>query len=43
MTSLLNQMREDTDLTYGKWRLKRLWSGNDTVDNGSNKRLRKPD
>ncbi len=43
MATLLNQIREDTDLTYGKWQLKRLWSGNDAITNGSNKRLRKPD
>jgi hypothetical protein len=43
MASLLNQIREDTDLTYGQWRLKRLWSGNDTLTNKSNKCLRKPD
>jgi hypothetical protein len=41
--SLLNQIQEDTDMEYGKWRLKRMWSGNDSITNGSNKRFRKPD
>ena len=40
---LLRQMREDLDLTYGTWRMKRPRQCDDARANGSNKRLRKPD
>lgn len=40
---ILRQMKEDLDLTYGNWRLKRRLDTAETLTNGSNKRLRKPD
>ena len=43
ITSILNQMREDLNVTHSSWRLKRLWSGNNSITDGSNKRLWKPD
>jgi hypothetical protein len=41
--SILQQMRDDLDLSYGSWRLKRRQEDAEVITNGSNKRLRKPD
>ena len=41
--SILRQMQEDLDLSYGSWRSKRVRVTDDALTNGSNKRLRKPD
>lgn len=41
--SLNKSLREDLDLDFGSWRSKRPHSDFNSVDNGSNKRFRKPD